>query len=209
MTLSEWYMSTEPFTPLPTTLSWSEAKQFQRQLSVQERVCLWCREPLNHLEVLPKKYSKPHAVACCNSHRALLRNPSSDPVNRAQISKTLRAMGHRPSVRGGNGTGLTKAQQILLDSLGPGWNPEHVVSTGGRVKGGLPTHYKIDVANPSLMIAVEVDGGSHGTIARQQADRRKAAWLSNQGWKVLRFSNQEVLNSIDSVTERITSTLWK
>lgn len=205
MTLSEWFMSTEPCTPLPTTLSWSEAKQFQQRCSVRERHCLWCRERLNPPEVPPKKCRRSTAVACCNSHRALLRNAMESPEAREKMANTLKRIGHHPTVRGGNGTGLTVPQQILLDLLGPGWRPEHVVSTGKRQRGGPPTHYKIDLAHPGMMIAVEIDGGSHGTLARQESDRRKTSWLSNLGWSVLRFSNQEVLNSIDSVTKRIMS----
>lgn len=206
MTLLEWLTSTEPCTPLPTTLSWSAAKEFQQVISVRARRCLWCRQLLNPPEVPPKQCRRSTAVACCNSHRALLRNPSADPGTRAQISQTLRRMGHRPTVRGGNGTGLTEAQTTLLHSLGLGWLPEHVVSTGARVKGGPPTHYKIDLAHPERMVAVEIDGGSHGTLARQRADQRKTAWLSLHGWSVLRFSNQEVLSSTASVTRQILST---
>lgn len=203
----EWFMSTEPCTPLPTTLSWSMAKEFQRRTSVRARRCLWCRELLNPPSRTPKQCRRADTLACCNSHRALLRNPSSDASTRQKIAGTLRKMGHRPTVRGGNGAGLTKPQEILACWLGPGWHPEHVVSTGARIKGGPPTHYKIDVANPDLMIAVEIDGGSHGTLARQAADQRKTAWLSSRGWSVFRCSNQEVLSSAGLVIARIMSTL--
>lgn len=128
------------------------------------------------------------------------------PEAREKMSRTLKRIGHRPTVRGGNGTGLTEAQKILLLKLGPHWFPEHVAPTGARIKGGPPTHYKIDLANPELMIAVEIDGASHGTLVRKAADRRKDQWLSAHGWKVFRFSNREVMSSIASVMEQITST---
>lgn len=96
---------------------------------------------------------------------------------------------------------------MLLTALGSEWEPEYVIPCGeGRRKGGLPTHYKVDLANLRLMIAVEVDGFSHTTLARQASDRRKDSWLRSRGWLVLRFSNQEILNSTSSVIEQITST---
>ena len=129
-----------------------------------------------------------------------------DEDARQSMSSTLRRIGHRPRVQGGNGRGLTVPQQRLLDALPSGWVAEHVCPTGARIKGGPPTHYKIDLAHPDKMIAVEIDGGSHLSRKRQEADRRKDRWLSSHGWSVLRFSNREVLSSISSVTERITST---
>ena len=204
--LSEWITSTGPFTPLPTTLSWSMAKQYQRSLSRQERVCLWCREPINPDPSAHAK--KAERLYCSNRCRVLSRNPMEDGHTRESMSLTLRRIGHRPKVQGGNGRGLTEPQRKLLDALSEDWVAEHVCPTGARIKGGHPTHYKIDVANPKAMIAVEIDGESHG-LARQEADQRKDRWLSDHGWLVWRFSNREVLNSTSSVIAQITSTPLK
>ena len=110
----------------------------------------------------------------------------------------LKAMGHKPPVRGGNGTGLARPQEILLDALSPkGWVAEYVVTTGvKREKGSLPTHYKIDLANPTKMVAIEVDGRSHNTLARREADKRKDAFLLSKGWSVFRVRNETILNDI-------------
>jgi hypothetical protein len=121
-----------------------------------------------------------------------------------KMKAALKASGHMPKERGGNGTGLTVPQKMLLDCLGAGWIPEHAVSLGKR-QAGYPTHYKIDVANPSAMIAVEIDGRSHAGRQRKKADRKKDAALQDRGWIVLRFSNAEILNSIHSVKEKIVS----
>lgn len=130
----------------------------------------------------------------------------SNPDTRDRVSKRLREMGHRPPTRGGNGTGLTRPQSLLLDALGDEWVPEYVIPCGeGRKKGGLPTHYKLDLANLRLLIDVEVDGASHALISRREADQRKDSWLESRGWLVLRFSNKEILSSISSVIEQITS----
>ncbi|MDP3940273.1 MAG: DUF559 domain-containing protein [Deltaproteobacteria bacterium] len=129
-------------------------------------------------------------------------NPSLRPDVRAKISASLRAMGHRPAVRGGNGKGPTLPQRVLFELLGGGWYMEYAVSLGSRRR-GYPTCYKVDLGNPSLMLAVEVDGFTHGS--RRDQDMKKDTRLMELGWRVLRFSNQEVLSSAHLVVDRIRS----
>jgi UvrD/REP helicase N-terminal domain/Protein of unknown function (DUF559)/UvrD-like helicase C-terminal domain/AAA domain len=113
---------------------------------------------------------------------------------------------------GGNGNGLSRAERILLERLGKNWIANYIVRTGvkrrnyvsgtptGRVGArpgttfslGLPTHFKIDLANPDRMIAVEVDGKSHQWAERREQDARKDAWLRSRGWTVVRITNEEV-----------------
>lgn len=50
-------------------------------------------------------------------------------------------------------------------------------------------------------LVIEVDGGQHGE--RQPADEVRTAWLDSQGYRVLRFWNNEVLQNIDGVREAI------
>lgn len=124
------------------------------------------------------------------SRRMTEHNPMSDPETRARQSATLRAIGHRPPVQGGNGRGLTEPQRLLSEALG--WPTEVIVPTGQRGR-GLPTHFKLDIANPELMIAVEIDGGSHNSLVVRERDQRKDAFLTGAGWTVLRFSNREAM----------------
>lgn len=91
---------------------------------------------------------------------------------------------------------------MLLERLGPDWIPELAISLGKR-RPGFPTAYKVDLALPSQMLAVEVDGFSH--CSRRDLDAKKDAALAELGWTVLRFSNQEILDSLDSVAEQIAS----
>lgn len=131
-------------------------------------------------------------------------NPTERPEVRAKISARLREIGHRPSEQGGNGRPLTLPQQILWELLGDGWYPEYVIPLGRRMP-GYPTCYKVDIGNPELQIAVEVDGFSHVALVRKAQDAKKDAKLADLGWKVLRFSNQEILNSAKSAAEKILS----
>lgn len=122
-------------------------------------------------------------------------NPTAEPAVRAKISRTLKAMHHGPSVRGGNGRGLTVPQRILLDALGSNWAAEYALSLGKRTP-GYPTHYKIDLANVALRVAIEVDGNCHHS--RKALDAKKDAKLSSLGWTVLRFWNADILTWRDS-----------
>lgn len=132
------------------------------------------------------------------------RNPMSSAESRAKMAATLREIGHRPRSQGGNGHGLTEPQRALSDLLG--WPTEVIVPTGQRVKGGPPSHYKIDVGNPAAKVAVEVDGRSHSSLARQESDRRKDDWLRGAGWCVLRFTNEEVMADTAAVAATVLST---
>lgn len=138
-----------------------------------------------------------HPDALKELERIANLNPMSRPECRSKVSQTLKAIGHRPPVQGGNGRGLTRPEAELLKLL-PGWAP-HVVRTGLR-HAGYPAHYKLDLANPSRMICVEVDGSSHNALTRQEQDRRKTEFLASRGWIVLRFSNREILDWIASGT---------
>jgi hypothetical protein len=130
-------------------------------------------------------------------------NRMFDPAVRKKVSQTLQKIHHKPKIQGGNGRGFTVPQSILLDKLGDGWFGEHVVCTG-KCK-GYPNHYKIDIANPELMVAIEVDGLSHQALSVKAKDKKKQEKLESLGWKVLRVSNKEVLNTLDTVIQKVSS----
>ncbi len=107
---------------------------------------------------------------------------------------------------GGNGHGPTAPQQLLAQHLN--WPVEVIVHTQSvchLINFRPPTHYKVDIANQDLMIAIEVDGRSHTWPERIKQDQRKEHVLSLLGWKVLRFSNTEVLENIEQVMAQVNS----
>jgi very-short-patch-repair endonuclease len=53
-------------------------------------------------------------------------------------------------------------------------------------------------------LVVEVDGGQHDESA---ADARRSAWLLSQGYRVLRFWNNEITSNIDGVVATIAEAL--
>jgi very-short-patch-repair endonuclease len=54
-------------------------------------------------------------------------------------------------------------------------------------------------------LIVEIDGETH--TSAQDYDSARTTYLTEQGWRVLRFSNNEVTENIEGVIERIFETL--
>ena len=58
----------------------------------------------------------------------------------------------------------------------------------------------VDFACTEHALVIEVDGGQH---SGNSVDAPRNAWLETQGWKVLRFWNNDVLGNTDGVIETI------
>jgi hypothetical protein len=138
-----------------------------------------------------------------------IKNPMRDEGTRKRMADTLRAVGHSPVKRGGNGKPATAAEAALFDMLAAeGFVLRPVICTG-RPRSNperVPTSYKPDLANYELKIAIEADGASH-CGARIELDRKKDRVLGGLGWTVLRFTNAAVLNTPDSVLTTVSSTI--
>jgi len=61
--------------------------------------------------------------------------------------------------------------------------------------------YIVDFVCHEQRLIVEVDGGQHSANAEQ--DRIRDKWLGEQGYKILRFWNNEVLANMEGVLEII------
>jgi very-short-patch-repair endonuclease len=57
-----------------------------------------------------------------------------------------------------------------------------------------------DFACPELRLVIEVDGGQHADSA---SDAMRDLWLQSEGWKVVRFWNNEVLRNLEGVHARL------
>jgi very-short-patch-repair endonuclease len=56
-------------------------------------------------------------------------------------------------------------------------------------------------------LVVEVDGGQHNEPLQAANDSERSTWLEQQGFRVLRFWNHEILREIESVKETIARAL--
>jgi very-short-patch-repair endonuclease len=62
----------------------------------------------------------------------------------------------------------------------------------------------VDFACTRYRLVVEADGGQH---AESSADDNRTAFLQRDGWRVLRFWNNDIRNTIDAVIETILRSL--
>jgi very-short-patch-repair endonuclease len=63
--------------------------------------------------------------------------------------------------------------------------------------------YIADFVCHSARLVVELDGESHDFESRQQSDERRDAWFETQGYRVLHFTNDDVLKNLSGVVEAI------
>jgi very-short-patch-repair endonuclease len=63
----------------------------------------------------------------------------------------------------------------------------------------------VDFASHQLKIVIEIDGGQHAE--QLERDAKRTEFLKAEGYRVLRFWNNEVLRNIDGVLEVIQSTI--
>lgn len=157
-------------------------------------------------ELMKRNLRNPEFVKQLQAYLHSDRNPFRDPTVREKGDRALRDRGY-PMLNGGNGTGPTVPQKMLADRLG--WQMEFVVPTKMPRNSGYPNHYKLDIAEPILMIAVEVDGQSHLSKARIAQDLKKDEFLEHCGWKVIRVRNEDVLSDCEAVALRILSSTSK
>ena len=68
-------------------------------------------------------------------------------------------------------------------------------------------HYIVDFANFENRVVVEIDGGQHNEREMEEKDEARTLWLSKEGYRVLRFWNNEVLGNVDGVLEVIRTAL--
>ncbi len=61
--------------------------------------------------------------------------------------------------------------------------------------------YIVDFVCLENRLVIEVDGGQHGE--RMGYDDRRTAWLEDEGYRVIRFWNNQVLEEMKAVREAI------
>ena len=58
------------------------------------------------------------------------------------------------------------------------------------------------VCLPKKLI-IEIDGGYHQLPDQQISDAERSSWLEQQGFKVIRFKNEEIIGNIDPILMKI------
>ncbi|MCX5513020.1 hypothetical protein C3941_01930 [Kaistia algarum] len=65
----------------------------------------------------------------------------------------------------------------------------------------------VDFFCPAHRVIVEIDGGQHFEDETIAADLRRTAWLQTQGYRVLRFTNVDVVSNLEGVCRVIVETV--
>ncbi len=63
--------------------------------------------------------------------------------------------------------------------------------------------YIVDFVCLERKTIIELDGGQHAHPSKKEEDRKRDVWFETQGYKVLRFWDNEVLSNIRGVLEVI------
>lgn len=121
----------------------------------------------------------------------LFIEPPPNPPHKGEGFKRLAlapdAVAHARHLR----RNMTDAERLLWRALRealPGWHWRKQVPFGP---------YFADFASHTAKLIVEVDGGQHGDAK----DAIRARFLESEGYRVLRFWNNEVLGNLDGVLE--------
>ena len=66
-------------------------------------------------------------------------------------------------------------------------------------------NYIVDFCSIKSKLIIELDGSQH--LEQEEYDLERSAFLESQGYKVIRFWNNDVMNEIDNVIRAIDDTL--
>ncbi|WP_312528897.1 endonuclease domain-containing protein [Comamonas sp.] len=130
-------------------------------------------------------------------NNALLSNPPSRKRERAGVRADVRLQQARALRQS-----PTTAEQVLWRHL----RNRQLAGTKFRRQHPLGT-YILDFVCLAQGLVVEVDGGQHADLQAQAYDRRRSAWLQQQGLQVLRFWNHEVVQQTNEVLAHVLQAL--
>jgi len=87
-------------------------------------------------------------------------------------------------------------QELRGNKLGVHFRRQHVIGM-----------YIADFVSLKNLLVIEVDGEYHQKPEQQQKDLYRTDYLQSKGYRVIRFTNQQVLSDIESVMSRIIKSL--
>ena len=124
--------------------------------------------------------------------RALARGTEESSLPRRTVSPLIRANARRLR------RSMTGAEARLWAAL----RSHRFAGTSFRRQTPIGP-YIADFCCPEARLVIEVDGGQHGEDAGIAHDVRRDAWLSEAGYRALRFWNHDVLAATDAVLDVI------
>jgi len=96
---------------------------------------------------------------------------------------------------------MTDAERVL-------WNALREINLPYKLRRQHPVGaFIVDFALPAKMLVIEIDGGQHANSVK--ADTRRTEALMSQGYRVIRFWNNDVLENLDGVLQTVVAALDK
>lgn len=97
----------------------------------------------------------------------------------------------------------TEAEALLWNylkscSLGVRFKRQHIIGD-----------YIADFVCLDSKLIVELDGGYHQMPQQKSSDAQRTEWLQNRGYKVIRFTNEELFANINAVLTTIENSLYE
>ncbi|WP_449301191.1 vitamin B12 dependent-methionine synthase activation domain-containing protein [Polaribacter marinivivus] len=117
---------------------------------------------------------------------------TADPFNYSLLLEFSKKMRNQP----------TEAESLLWKVLsnkqldGYKFRRQHIIG-----------NYIADFICLKMNLIVEVDGLIHQLPENKASDLERTKWLENEGYRVIRFTNKEVLSNLDNVLEQIREAL--
>ena len=101
-----------------------------------------------------------------------------------------------------NRKNATLAEQVLWehirhDALGVKIQRQHIIGD-----------FIVDFLAPNEKLIIEVDGAYHAEPRQKADDELRTGILEGKGYKVIRFSNEDVLYDTDMTINKIKEALW-
>lgn len=95
----------------------------------------------------------------------------------------------------------TEAEALLweflsADGLGVTFKRQHIIGD-----------YIADFVCLTSKLIVELDGGYHQLAQQQISDEQRTEWLESRGFKIIRFTNEELFHNVDKVLDTIKDNL--
>jgi hypothetical protein len=125
---------------------------------------------------------------------------------RARGRNGIGAMTQILAARDGSAVPRSVLERQMLRLLASAGLPAPVV--GHRVEGNDRARYELDFAYPAARLAIEVDGhGSHATRRERAADNVRANALGGAGWRIRRFTYEQVVYDSAAVVRAVRTAL--
>jgi len=109
-----------------------------------------------------------------------------------EVGETQRGRAKRPRRT------MTRAETLLWRHL-----KAHRLAALGFRRQSPMGNYIADFVAHSCKLVVKVDGESHDFESRLRQDGRRDEWFSSRGYRVLRFTNDDVMKNLEGVVVAI------